>query len=301
VFGSSIVALVTPMMSDGSIDEISFAKLVEWHCEAGTSSLVIGGTTGESATLTFAEQQKLVKIALEYRDKINIIASTGCSSTAETIERTLSMQKLGVDGCLLVTPCYNKPTQLGLYRHYSSISDAVNVPCILYNVPSRTSNDLQVETVVHCSKLSQIVGIKDATGDISRLRSMLQMCCSGFKFYSGDDLSTIDFLRQGGHGMVSVTGNVVPDLIAQMCNAYLDGDLSCAHDINQSLIPMYRALHIETNPIPVKWALFRLGRINSPALRLPLVELSRSHHPVVKKALETIKELKIMKEQHEIN
>ncbi|WP_288132612.1 4-hydroxy-tetrahydrodipicolinate synthase [Microbulbifer sp.] len=285
MISGSMVALATPMYADGSLDWEKLHDLVEWHIEQGTRALVAVGTTGESATLDVHEHLEVIRrVVDQVAGRIPVIAGTGANSTTEAIELTATAAKCGADACLLVTPYYNKPTQEGLFQHYKTVAKAVNIPQILYNVPGRTAVDMQPETVQRLSAISNIVGIKEATGDMERARQILGMVPEDFAVYSGDDATAIDLMLLGGHGNISVTANVAPAAVAQMCEAALAGDAENALAINQRIDVLHHALFVEANPIPVKWALKEMGRMDS-GIRLPLTELSAHHHEAVREAL----------------
>ena len=278
----SIVALVTPMDESGAIDWQAFKDLIEWHINSGSSGLVIVGTTGESATLDVSEHVQVIENSVKTADgRIKIIAGTGANSTKEAVYLTNSAKSAGADAALLVTPYYNRPSQEGLYRHYSHVADEVNLPQILYNVPSRTGCDLLTETVMKLAPHDNVAGLKDATGDLRRLEETLfeltKLKVNNFFLYSGDDPSATKFMLKGGSGTISVTANVVPSLIAEICNQALSGDNKIATKLDLELEELNEILFIESNPIPVKWILNRLGRIPG-GLRLPLVELNNKFH-----------------------
>ena len=275
----SIVALVTPMEEDGMIDWQSFKDLIEWHINSGSSGLVIVGTTGESATLDVAEHVQVIENSVKIADeRIKIIAGTGANSTKEAIYLTATAKSAGADAALLVTPYYNRPSQEGLYRHYSHVAEEVNLPQILYNVPSRTGCDLLTETVIRLAPHENIVGLKDATGDLSRLDEILfKLKDLEFILYSGDDPTATQFMLRGGHGTISVTANVVPSRIVDICDKALSGETKIATELDLELKELNEILFVESNPIPVKWILNRLGRIPR-GLRLPLVELDNKFH-----------------------
>tara|TARA_Y100001970_G_scaffold10494_1_gene12394 strand:+ start:81 stop:977 length:897 start_codon:yes stop_codon:yes gene_type:complete len=278
----SIVALVTPMDLDGEINWQALGDLIEWHINSGSSGLVIVGTTGESATLDVSEHVQVIENAVKIADgKIHIIAGTGANSTKEAIYLTNSARSAGADAALLVTPYYNRPSQEGLYKHYSQIADEVNLPQILYNVPSRTGCDLLTETVMRLVPHENVIGLKDATGDLIRLKEALTKLKAleetEFMLYSGDDPTATQFMLNGGSGTISVTANVVPSLIAEICAKALSGDSMKATKLNIELNKLNKILFVESNPIPVKWILNRLGRIPG-GLRLPLVELDKKFH-----------------------
>ena len=278
----SIVALVTPMDEEGAIDWQALKDLIEWHINSGSSGLVIVGTTGESATLDVAEHVQVIENSVKTANgRIKIIAGTGANSTKEAIYLTNSAKSAGADAALLVTPYYNKPSQEGLYRHYSHIADEVHLPQILYNVPSRTGCDLLTETVLKLVPHDNVVGLKDATGNLGRLQETLsglaKLETNDFKLYSGDDPSATQFMLKGGSGTISVTANVVPSRIVEICNQALSGNSQIATKLDLELKELNEILFIESNPIPVKWILNRLGRIPG-GLRLPLVELDNKFH-----------------------
>ncbi|MGM0593414.1 MAG: 4-hydroxy-tetrahydrodipicolinate synthase [Pseudomonadota bacterium] len=287
MFHGSMVALATPMREDGSVDEASLARLVEFHVESGTDALVVVGTTGESATLDHDEHCVLIRKCVELADgRLPVIAGTGANSTREAIELTRCAMEGGADACLLVTPYYNKPTQEGLYRHFKAVAEAVPVPQILYNVPGRTACDMLNDTVERLADISNIVGIKDATGDMARGKDLIDRCGERIDVFSGDDATTLDLMRLGGKGAVSVTANVAPREMHLMCQAALNGDFAAAETINEKLMPLHKKLFVEANPIPVKWALHEMGMIPS-GIRLPLTELSEPYHDTVREALKS--------------
>ncbi len=281
----SIVALVTPMHADDSIDWDALARLIDWHIEQGTSSIVAVGTTGESATLDVDEHTDVIRFTVERADKrIPIIAGTGANSTKEAIELTRAAKQVGADACLLVAPYYNKPTQEGLYRHHMAIADAVDIPQMLYNVPGRTACDMQPETVARIARHANVVAIKEATGDLERGRKILDLCGDEIVLYSGDDATALDLILLGAKGNISVTANVAPRAMADMCAAALAGDRARAEAINAPLVDLHKNLFLEANPIPVKWALYRMGLIGE-GIRLPLTPLSEKFHQPVADAL----------------
>ncbi|QKX15783.1 4-hydroxy-tetrahydrodipicolinate synthase [Microbulbifer sp. YPW1] len=285
MISGSMVALATPMYADGSLDWDKLHELVEWHIEQGTRALVAVGTTGESATLDVHEHLEVIRrVVDQVAGRIPVIAGTGANSTTEAIELTATAAKCGADACLLVTPYYNKPTQEGLYQHFLAVAKAVDIPQILYNVPGRTAVDMLPETVQRLSAVSNIVGIKEATGDLERAREVIERVPEDFAVYSGDDATAIELMLLGGHGNISVTANVAPAAVAQMCEAALAGDAETARAINQRIDVLHKTLFVESNPIPVKWALKEMGRIDS-GIRLPLTALSPEHHAVVRDAL----------------
>ncbi|RCS59625.1 4-hydroxy-tetrahydrodipicolinate synthase [Parvibium lacunae] len=281
----SIVALVTPMTSTGEIDWSSFRQLIDWHIAEQSDGLVIVGTTGESPTVNVEEHCELIRVAVEQSaGRIAIIAGTGGNSTAEAIELTAYAKQVGADYSLSVVPYYNKPTQEGLYQHFKSIAEAVDLPLILYNVPGRTVADMSNETVLRLAQIPGIVGIKDATGNLERGAWLIKEAPQDFAVYSGDDATAVFLTLAGGKGDISVTANVVPRRMHQLCQAALAGDLVTAMRLHYELLPLHRHLFVEANPIPVKWALAHLGKIPA-GIRLPLVELSVSGQAVIKQAL----------------
>ncbi len=285
MFNGSMVALVTPMNEAGDIDNDSLNALIDWHIDQGTDAIVAVGTTGESATLTVEEHCDVIrKTVARVQGRIPVIAGTGANSTAEAIELTQHARDLGADAVLLVTPYYNKPTQEGLFLHYQAIAQAVDIPQILYNVPGRTACDLLPETVGRLAKFSNIIGIKEATGDLSRVAVLRQYCGDDFLLFTGEDANTVDFTLQGGQGVISVTANVAPKAMHEMCAAALNGDAEQARAINDRLALLHKNLFIESNPIPVKWALAEMGRIPR-GIRLPMTPLSVACHQPVRDAL----------------
>jgi len=289
MFQGSIVALVTPMNPDGSINIDNFKSLLDFHIENKTDGVVVLGTTGECPTIDFDEHTFLVKEAVAHiNGRIPVIAGTGANSTKEAVFLTKSAKEAGVDACLLVTPYYNKPNQQGLLEHYKAINDSVNIPQILYNVPSRTGCDLKNETVVLLSKLSNIIGIKDATGELERINFLKDKVKNDFIFISGDDLSFLEYMERGGCGVISVTANVVPDLMHNICHSILNGDIKKSKTINNKLSSLHEAIFIDSNPIPVKWLLNYLGLIRE-GIRLPLVGLDKKYQTNLIEAFESIK------------
>lgn len=280
-----MVALVTPMKEDESVDYSALERLLEWHVESGTQAIVAVGTTGESATLDMKEHCDVIRFVVEkVRKRIPVIAGTGANSTSEAIELTECAYKVGADACLLVTPYYNKPTQEGLYLHHKKIAETVAIPQILYNVPGRTACDMQPETVGRLAKISNIVGVKEATGDVSRVAKIKALVSDDFDLYTGDDATAIEFILAGGHGGISVTANVAPDKVAQAYNAALAGNADLAHQIDAPLTALHQKLFVEANPIPVKWAMAEMGLIGR-GIRLPLTPLSETYHEAVRAAL----------------
>ncbi len=285
MFQGSIVALVTPMHPDGSVDEHSLGKLVDWHVEQGSDAIVAVGTSGESATLDEREHCNVISSVVEFaRGRIPVIAGTGANSTTEAIRLTQCADEAGADACLLVTPYYNKPTQEGLYLHFKAVAEAVDIPQILYNVPGRTACDMLPDTVGRLSRIDNIVGIKEATGDLRRVAAIRELCGDGFDIISGDDSTTREFVLLGGQGCISVTANVAPLAMHQMVMAALDGDREKADRLDGQLTGLHRSLFVESNPIPVKWALEEMGFI-PPGIRLPLTRLSAHNHQSVRRAL----------------
>lgn len=285
MFKGSLVAIVTPMLEDGALDLDRFCALIDFHIEQKTDGIVVVGTTGESPTVDFDEHHLLIRTAVTHAaGRIPIIAGTGANSTREAIELTVFSKNAGADACLSVAPYYNKPTQEGLYRHFKAIAEAVDIPMILYNVPGRTVADIGNDTALRLAQIPGIVGIKDATGNIARGCDLLQRVPNNFAVYSGDDATALALLLLGGHGVISVTANVAPRLMHEMCTAAFAGDLTQAREINTRLFKLHTDLFVEANPIPVKWAVARMGLIND-SLRLPLTVLSDQYHEQVKKAM----------------
>lgn len=282
----SLVAIVTPMNEDGSLDYASLRRLIDFHVAEGTDGIVIVGTTGESPTVDFDEHCELIRFTVEHTaGRIPVIAGTGANSTREAIELAQHAKSVGVDACLTVVPYYNKPTQEGLYRHFRAQAEAVDVPFILYNVPGRTVADLANDTTIRLAEIPNIVGIKDATGNLDRAGELINRAPEGFALYSGDDASTAAFILMGGHGSISVTANVAPRLMHEMNAAALAADAVKARALNAKLTGLHRQLFCEANPIPVKWAVHQLGLIG-PSLRLPLTELAPQFHPQVRAAMQ---------------
>ena len=281
----SIVALVTPMKADGSVDYDALRRLIDWHVAEGTACVGVVGTTGESPTVTVDEHCEIIRVAVEHAaGRIPVMAGAGANSTAEALELTRFARKVGADCTLQVVPYYNKPSQEGIYRHFRAVAEAVDLPMVLYNVPGRTVADMQHDTVLRLAQVPGIVGIKEATGNIDRAAWLIKHAPKGFSIYSGDDPTAIGLMLLGGHGNVSVTANVAPRAMAELCAAAMAGDGRRAAAIHLKLLALHRQLFVEANPIPVKWALARMGRIG-PALRLPLVPLSDAHHAAVEAAL----------------
>ncbi len=281
----SLVAIVTPMLADGALDFARLKSLIDWHVAEGTDGIVIVGTTGESPTVDFDEHFQLIKAAVEYANKrIPVIAGVGGNSTKEAIHLTEFAKQAGADYGLSVVPYYNKPTQEGLYLHFKAIAESSDLPIILYNVPGRTVADLANDTTVRLSKIPTIVGIKDATANMARAVDLLQRVPKNFAVYSGDDVSTLAMMMLGGHGAISVTANVAPRLMHQMCVAAAKGERSKAVEINNRLMGLHTQLFVEPNPIPVKWALQQMGLIES-GIRLPLTVLEPKSYAVVREAM----------------
>ena len=285
MFQGSIVALVTPMHQDGAVDTAALRRLVDFQIDNGTPAIVSMGTTGESPTLDRDEHCEVIARTVEYAaGRVPVIAGTGSNSTTEAIELTLCAQKLGAAACLLVTPYYNKPTQEGLYLHHKAIAEAVAIPQILYNVPGRTGCDMLPGTVKRLSAIPNIIGIKEATGDLARAREIIAACGPGFQVYAGDDATALDLILLGGKGVISVTANVAPRAMQDMCAAALRRDAAGARSINASLMGLHTHLFVEANPIPVKWALEHMGLMEA-GIRLPLTRLSSEHHALVRQAM----------------
>ena len=285
MFSGSLVALVTPMHPGGEVDFDCLRRLVDFHVEEETDGLVIAGTTGESATLTKEEHIEVIRVAAEQAaGRLPVIAGTGSNSTAQTVDLSRAVGNLPVDGYLVVTPYYNKPTQEGLVSHFSAVADAVTLPIILYNVPGRTAVDMRPETVGQLASHENILGIKEATGEVDRVAQLQTECGEAFRLYSGDDPSAREFMLAGGHGVISVTANVAPAFMAQMCARALAGQGVQAAQIDQRLARLHQKLFIESNPIPVKWALERMG-LAPGGIRLPLTTLSPTGQDAVEQAL----------------
>ncbi len=287
MFRGSMVALVTPMQVDGSVDYQCLAKLVEFHIENNTNAIITMGTTGESATLNMDEHCEVMARTVELvNGRIPVIAGTGANSTWEAIELTRCAQQGGADACLLVTPYYNKPPQQGLYLHYKKIAESVDIPQILYNVPGRTAVDMLPETVKRLSEIDNIIAIKDATGSLDRLAELQTVLADAeFDLYGGDDETGTEFMLRGGHGVISVTNNVVPKAMAAMCEAALAGDRELAESLNQPLTGLHSRLFLESSPIPVKWVLSEMKLI-PPGIRLPLTVLAEEYHQPLREAMQ---------------
>lgn len=286
ITGSS-VALVTPMHSNGEVDWENLDKLVEMHLDKGTDSIVAVGTTGESATLNCEEHCQVIKRVVDkVTGKIPVIAGTGANSTTEAIELTAEAKSVGADACLLVTPYYNKPTQEGLYQHYKAVAEAVDIPQILYNVPGRTACDMQPETTLRLAEVPNIVGIKEATGDIERAKELIAKAPEGFAIYSGDDETAVELMLAGGHGNISVTANIAPAEMAELCSLAMNGEADKARNLNQSLMQLHNSMFVEANPIPVKWAMAEMGWMGY-GIRLPLTVLADEYHATVREAMKS--------------
>ncbi len=285
MLSGSLVAIVTPMLEDGALDIGCFKSLIDWHIAEGTQGIVVVGTTGESPTVNFDEHKELIRIAVEHAaGRVPVIAGTGANSTAEAIELSESAKHSGAQYSLSVVPYYNKPTQEGMYRHFRAIAEAVDLPLILYNVPGRTVADLQNDTVLRLAQVPNIIGIKDATASLERGSDLLRRAPKEFAVYSGEDATGLPLMLMGGHGVISVTANVAPRLMREMCAAALAGDIARAREANNRLLGLHTKLFVEGNPIPVKWALAQMGLIKT-GIRLPLVPLSANFHEAVRAAM----------------
>ena len=281
----SIVAIVTPMHEDGSLDLPALRRLIDWHVDEGTDGIVIVGTSGESPTVSVEEHFELIRVAVEHTAKrVPVIAGTGGNSTAEAIELTEYAHKVGADASLQVVPYYNKPTQEGMYQHFRKIAESVDLPVILYNVPGRTVADMQADTVLRLAQVPGITGIKEATGDIDRAAQLIKGAPAHFSIYSGDDLTAVALMLLGGHGNISVTANVAPRAMHELCAAAIRGDALTARRIHLDLLALHKRMFIEANPIPVKWALQAMGKIEG-GIRLPLTPLAPQYHGAVRDAL----------------
>lgn len=282
----SIVALVTPMHASGEVDWDALDGLLDWHVDSGTSAIVPVGTTGESATLDIDEHLEVVQRTVKRVDKrVPVIAGTGANSTSEALALTRGAAAAGADAALMVTPYYNKPTQEGLYRHYRAVAEAVNIPIVLYNVPPRTACDMAPDTVARLAEIDNIVGIKEACGDAARVAEIRARCGDDFIILSGEDAQTLDMMKLGARGCISVTANVVPAAMAQFCSAFLAGEVEQAEALDAQLQPLHKVLFIEVSPQPVKWVLEQMGRIG-PGIRLPLLPLSEQHRSEVRRCFE---------------
>lgn len=282
----SLVAIVTPMFADGSLDFDTLRKLIDFHVSQQTDGIVIVGTTGESPTVDFQEHCALIKLTVEHAaGRIPVIAGTGANSTKEAIELTAQAKAMGADACLLVAPYYNKPTQEGLYQHYKTVAEAVDIDQILYNVPGRTGCDLLNDTTLRLAEIKNIVGIKDATGNMERATDLIRRAPKSFAIYSGDDATCMPLMLLGGHGVISVTANAAPLQMHQLCQAALSGNISEARKINNALFGLHQKLFVEANPIPVKWVLQEMGLI-AAGMRLPMTTLSAQYHEVLRAAMQ---------------
>lgn len=286
MFSGSHVALITPMFADGQVDYPSLKRLLDYQLNNGTDGLVIMGTTGEAATIPFEEQLSVLQFVIDHvQGRCQIIAGNGSNSTAEAVEKTVALNALAIDGFLTVTPYYNKPTQKGMVAHFKAVAAATEKPVLLYNVPGRTGVDLLPQTVAELATIANITGIKEATGSLQRLNELQALVGQDFALLSGDDASACDFLLQGGHGVISVTTNIAPQAMKNMIQAARSGNAAVAKEIDATLQPLHRDLFIESNPIPSKWALLRLGLISSDFARLPLTQLEPIHQNVIEQAL----------------
>ncbi|MBG6247462.1 4-hydroxy-tetrahydrodipicolinate synthase [Candidatus Symbiopectobacterium sp. PLON1] len=286
MFTGSIVALVTPMDDNGAVDRASLKKIVDYHVASGTAAIVSVGTTGESATLSHDEHGDVVMITLELADgRIPVIAGTGANATSEAISLTKRFHGTGVVGCLTVTPYYSRPTQEGLFQHFKAIAEHTDLPQILYNVPSRTGCDMLPETIARLSEVKNIVAVKEATGNLSRVSQIQELVDDKFILLSGDDASSLDFMQLGGRGVISVTANIAAREMAQLCALAAQGDFAAARRLNQRLMPLHQKLFVEPNPIPVKWACKALGLMATDTLRLPMTPLTDAGRAVMERAL----------------
>lgn len=281
----SIVAIITPMQDDGSLDFARFKSLIDFHIAEGTDGIVVVGTTGESPTVNVDEHKELIRLAVEHSaGRIPIIAGTGGNSTVEAIELTESAKKAGAAAALSVVPYYNKPGQEGLYRHFRAIAERVDIPLIVYNVPSRTVADISNDTVLRLAQITNVAAIKDATGSMERCSDLMRRAPKSFAVYSGDDASCLGLILLGGHGVISVTANVAPRLMHEMCVAALAGNLPRARELNNRLLPLHQKLFVEANPIPVKWAAAQMGLVGM-GIRLPLTPMAAQHQETIREAL----------------
>lgn len=286
MFTGSIVALITPMDEKGHVCRSSLKKLIDYHVDAGTSAIVSVGTTGESATLSHDEHGDVVMLTLELADgRIPVIAGTGANATSEAISLTKRFENSGIVGCLTVTPYYNRPTQEGLYQHFKAIAESTDLPQMLYNVPSRTGCDMLPETVGRLAVIKNIIGIKEATGNLSRVSQIKELVDNDFILVSGDDANALDFMQLGGHGVISVTANVAAHQMAEVCKLAAEGQFAKAREINQRLMPLHHKLFVEPNPIPVKWAAKELGLVATDTLRLPMTPIADASRPLIRDAL----------------
>ncbi len=281
----SVVALITPLQADGSVDYPTLRVLIDWHIAEGTDCIGVVGTTGESPTVSVEEHCEIIRVAVEQAaGRVPVMAGAGANSTREAIELTQFAKRVGADCTLQVVPYYNKPTQEGIYQHFKAIAEAVALPIMLYNVPGRTVADMSIETALRCASLPGVFGIKEATGNLERAAWLIKQAPKGFQIYSGDDATAVALMLLGGHGNVSVTANVAPRAMAHLCEAAIAKDTARATALHMQLLPLHRQLFIEPNPIPVKWALARMGK-SGGTLRLPLTELSAAAQPVLDAAL----------------
>lgn len=291
MIGASLVAIVTPMKADGTVDFDALGKLLDWHVASGTQGIVILGTTGEAATIHDDEREAIIRFTVAHathaKKRYTVIVGTGTNATDSTIQLTQQAKTLGADVSLIVTPYYNKPTQEGLFQHYSAIAHAVDMPIILYNVPGRTACDLKPETIARLSSVKNIIGVKEATGDLDRVAVLRKLCGNDFLLWSGDDGSALAFMLLGGNGVISVTSNVAPEKMRAMCDAALNGDLNKAKELDASLAELHKNLFLEANPIPVKWCLSRMQKMDA-GIRLPLTPLSAAHQQPLEKTLKTL-------------
>lgn len=287
MFTGSLVAMATPFTAENRVDYAAVERLVEFHAQNGTAGLVVAGTTGESATLVKGEHAELIRQVVAFaKGRLSVIAGTGSNSTSQTIDLSLEVKDAGMDAYLMVVPYYNKPMQEGLYRHFTAIANAVEKPIMLYNVPGRTVADMLPETVARLAEHPRIFGLKDATGNMQRLRDTQKLVDADFRFYSGDDFTSREFIELGGHGVVTVTGNAAPRLMADLCSLQADGETDDAKSVDEKLQPLNKAMFLESNPIPVKWALSKMGLIE-PHIRLPLTPFDERYHPQMLDAMKT--------------
>jgi 4-hydroxy-tetrahydrodipicolinate synthase len=286
MFTGSMVAVATPMHEDGSVDYEGYERLIDFHLKNNTDALVPVGTTGESATLDHDEHCKVVRFVVDkIANRMPVIAGTGANSTLEAVTLTQFAHKAGADACLLVTPYYNKPTQEGLYQHYKKVAESVPIPLIPYNVPSRTACDMLPETIERFLTINNIVAVKEAIGDLSRIKKLVDICGNKINILSGDDITSMESLLLGGKGVITVTGNIAPKLMHLMCKAAINGDRTLANSYNEKLLGLHENLFLESNPIPAKWALYKMGLIEK-GIRLPLTWFSDTHHEKLLKAME---------------
>ena len=288
-FVGSSVALITPMFDDGEVDYETLNHLIDFHVDSGTSAIVSVGTTGESATVGIKEHLKIIDHSIKYAEqRIPIIAGTGANSTSEAIDLTKEAKRLGADACLLVTPYYNKPTQEGLFQHFKSVAENVSIDQLLYNVPGRTAVNMSVDTTARLAEIDNIIGIKDATGDLEVIRHLVKKCPEDFLLLTGDDASAVDFLILGGHGGISVTANIVPKELQKVYLAAISGQYETAKELNTNIESLHKNLFLESNPIPVKWALYKMGKCGS-GIRLPLLKLSSDYQSIIENDLMELK------------